>query len=269
METVEKTLEKNKKQKEFYNTKKKNLPTRLWSFIREKGLKDIRKELGVLQQTYALHRKWLGDLSDKKVLDLGCYSGNNLSRYLAENSASYVGIDLSDKAIAKLNEKLSDIPNAKGMAVDFFSGEFSQGPFDIIYAYGVLHHFKNVDMLIDRLQEKLAPQGKIISYDPLKTSYPVWLLRTLYRPFQSDAAWEFPFGRKTFRKFEDAFTILDQRGVLGTSKWYFLVTLLPLPKHTKEAWGKRAHQKDWERSAQSKRHLFRCMQLNLLLQKKE
>ncbi|HPF12197.1 MAG TPA: class I SAM-dependent methyltransferase [Flavobacteriaceae bacterium] len=268
MERVEQTIEKNKAQKAFYNHKKKNLPTRIWSFIREKGLKDIRKELGILEQSYALHKQWLGPLEDKRVLDLGCYAGNALSLYLAQHAKAYVGIDLSDKGIGILKKKIQHIPTAKAHAVDFFSDSFQENDFDIIYAYGVLHHFKNVDALIERLEEKLTAGGIIISYDPLKTSLPVWVLRTLYRPFQSDAAWEFPFGRKTLRKLERAFTIKERRAVLGTAKWYFLVQLLPISKEKKQRWGRNAHQKDWERSATSSKHLLTCMQLNLLLQKK-
>ncbi len=268
METLHETLEKNKKQKEFYNTKKKSIPSKIWSFIREKSLKNIRKELGILQQSYALHRSWMGDLSEKKVLDLGCYSGNNLSRYLAEKSKSYIGIDLSDVAIEKLNKKLADIPTASAVSMDFFSDDFAEKDFDLIYAYGVLHHFKNVDNLIAKLDEKLAPGGQIISYDPLETSRPVWVLRKLYRPFQSDAAWEWPFSRKTLRKFEEGFEVRETRGVLGKSKWYFLVNLLPMSRDSKVRWGKKAHQKDWEKSASSRSHLLTCMQLNMLMQKK-
>lgn len=55
---------------------------------------------------------------------------------------------------------------------------------------------KKVDELIDKLDEKLAPGGIIISHDPLKTSKPIALIRMLYRPFQSDRRWEWPFGRK-------------------------------------------------------------------------
>ena len=268
MESVEETIDKNKAQKAFYNTKKKNIPTRIWSFIREKGLKDIRKELGILEQSYALHKQWLGDFSDKKVLDLGCYAGNSLSVYLAENSKQYIGIDLSDKGIAVLNKKIAHVPTAKGIAIDFFSDEFTEKDFDIIYAYGVLHHFKNVGNLVQKLDEKLAPKGVIISYDPLKTSFPIWVVRSLYRPFQSDAAWEFPFGRKTLKKIEGAFTVKEARGVLGKAKWYFVYQMLPVSKEKKQAWGKKAHQKDWERSATSRKHFLTCMQLNLLLQKK-
>lgn len=268
METLQDTLKKNEKQKEFYNKKKKSIPSKIWSFVREKSLKNIRRELGILEESYALHKEWMGDLSDKKVLDLGCYAGNSLSRYLAENSKEYIGLDLSDVAIAKLNEKLKELPNARAIAADFFSDDFSEENFDLIYAYGVLHHFKNVDTLIARLNQKLSPGGQIISYDPLETSRPIWLLRKMYRPFQSDAAWEWPFTRKTIRKFDAGFEVLEKRGVLGKSKWYFLYSMLPISKEKKLKWGKKAHKKDWERSATSNRYLFSCMQLNMLMQKK-
>lgn len=107
--------------------------------------------------------------------------------YLAENAKEYLGIDLSDVAIEKLNARLEKFPNAKAKAVDFLSDEFTADNFDLIYAYGVLHHFENTRILIDQLNEKLTVGGEIISYDPLETSLPIKILRILYRPFQSDA----------------------------------------------------------------------------------
>ena len=64
------------------------------------------------------------------------------------------------------------------------------------------------------------------------------------------------------------FNILEKRGVLGHAKWYFLVNLLPISKEKKLAWGKKAHKKDWEKSNQSMKHLFKCMQLTMHMQKK-
>lgn len=268
METTQETLLKNAKQKEFYNTKKKGIPTKIWSYLREKTLKNIRKELGILDQAYDLHQHWMGDLSSKKVLDLGCYSGNRLSVYMAKNSKKYVGLDLSDKGIDILKKKLKDIPNAEAVAQDFFSDEFTEKDFDIIYAYGVLHHFKNTDNLISRLNEKLAEKGHLISYDPLETSYPILLARKLYRPFQTDAAWEWPFNRSTVQKFETSFNILEKRGILGKAKWYFIISLLPIGKEKKLRWGKKAHKKDWEESSLSNKYLYSCMQLTMLAEKK-
>ena len=268
MKTKEQILETNVKQKEFYNHKKKNLATRIWSSIREKTLKKIRKNIGILDESYDLHKKWFGDLSQKKVMDLGCYAGYSLSMHLARNSKQYIGVDLSDVAIDKLNQRLAEIPTAKALAVDFLSDEFAEKDFDIIYAYGVLHHFPNVDVLIAKLQEKLAPGGVVISYDPLETSLPIKFIRMLYRPFQSDAAWEWPFTRKTFYKYDKAFQIEERRGLLGKSKWFFLLGFLPMSEEKRLAIGKRWHRNDWELSATSTSRLFSCMHVTMLMRKR-
>ena len=268
MKTKEQILENNIKQKEFYNTKKKNFATKIWSSLREKTLKKIRKNIGSLDEAYELHKVWLGNLQDKKILDLGCYAGNTLSMYLAQNSKEYIGLDLSDVAIAKLNEKLAAIPTAKALAVDFLSDEFTEDNFDIIYAYGVLHHFPNLDILIQKLNEKLADNGKIISYDPLETSIPIKIIRMMYRPFQTDAAWEWPFTKKTLYAFQKAFTIVERHGLLGKSKWFFLLNFLPMSDEKRIAIGKKWHKDDWELSAHSNSRLFSCMHLTMLMQKK-
>lgn len=265
---LEKVLEVNKRQKEFYNTKKKNFATKIWSYMRNKLLSDFRKELKISEQVYDRHKVWLGDLSDKKVLDLGCFAGNYLSLYLAENSKSYLGIDLSDEAIAKLNERLKDLPNAEAKEIDFLSPEFEEKDFDIIYAYGVLHHFESLDMLFDKLKEKLAPNGQLISYDPLKTSWPLKVIRAIYRPFQSDADWEWPFSKKTVQRFHKEFKVVERHGILGSSKWAFFLNLIPFSSAKKLNYIKKLHTKDWELSQTNDRQLYTCMHLTMHMQKK-
>jgi len=263
-------LEINKKQKEFYNNARarQNVFTRLWANLRNGVLNGIRKKITIKDQIYALHKEWFGDLSDKKVLDLGCYTGNHWSMYLAENSKQYLGIDLSDVAIKGLKERLQPFPNAKAEAIDFLSTDFGERDYDLIYAYSVLHHFGNTSILIDRLNEKLATNGTIISYDPLETSLPIKILRTVYRPFQSDAAWEWPFTKKVFYQLQKAFTIIDRRGILGKSKWFALINILPISEEKKRKIGQDWHNKDWEQSRTSDKILFNCMHLTMLMKKK-
>ena len=268
MKTTEAILETNQKQKEFYNSIKQNFFTKIWANFRNGLLNQIRKNIGIQDQAYLLHKEWFGDLSNKKVLDLGCFTGNYWSCYLAEHSKQYLGIDLSDVAIAKLNKKIKVFSNAKAEAVDFLSDDFAEKDYDLIYAYGVLHHFKNTTVLIDRLNEKLADNGTIISYDPLETSWPIKIIRTIYRPFQSDAAWEWPFTKKTFYQYQKAFTIREKRGLLGKSKWVVLLNMLPISKNKKKIIGQKWHKQDWEKSLDSDRALFSCMHLTMLMQKK-
>lgn len=268
MKAKEIILETNIKQKEFYNTKKKNYATNAWSKIRNGILNKIKKNIGIQNQSYNLHKEWFGDLASKKVLDLGCFSGNYLSIYLAENAKEYIGIDLSDIAIKKLNERLEHVNTAKALAVDFLSDDFTSDNFDLIYAYGVLHHFEDTAVVIDRLNEKLAFNGEIISYDPLQTSFPVKVLRTIYRPFQSDAAWEWPFTKKTFYKFQNSFDVIERRGILGKSKWITFINILPISVAKKKKIGQKWHEEDWEKSKTSDSILFGCMHLTMLMKKK-
>lgn len=256
------------KQKEFYEKKKKNFPTKIWSFFRNGLLNKTRKDIGIQDEIYELHREWFGDLSKKKVLDLGCFEGNALSIYLAQNAREYVAIDLSESAISKLIKRLEHIPNAQAIAVDFLSEEFIENEFDLIYAYGVLHHFKDTKYLIERLKLRLKPNGEIISYDPLETSIPIKFLRSIYRPFQSDKEWEWPFSRKVYYLYAKEFEIIERHAVLGKSKWFFIISLLPLSAEKKDILGKKWHVEDWKKSQNSDSYMFNCMHLTILMRNK-
>jgi SAM-dependent methyltransferase len=268
MKTTEAILETNIKQKEFYNNFKQNFFTKIWAKFRNGLLNQIRKNIGIQDQVYLLHKEWFGDLSNKKVLDLGCFTGNYWSLYLAENAKEYLGIDLSDVAIAKLNERLKPFPNAKAQAIDFLAPEFVEKDFDLIYAYGVLHHFEYTEILIAKLNDKLALRGEVISYDPLETSVPIKIIRTLYRPFQSDAAWEWPLTKETFYKFQKAFEIKEKHGLLGKSKWVAFLDILPISANKKKKIGQKWHQQDWDESSASESTMFSCMHLTMLMQKR-
>ncbi|MFD2517919.1 class I SAM-dependent methyltransferase [Salinimicrobium flavum] len=259
----------NKRQKDFYDKKEKNLATRLWSYFRNGALNRIKKEIGIEVDIYELHKRWLGDLSGKKVLDLGCYAGNSLSYFLAENSKEYLAIDLSPKGINILSKRLKKVTGAKAEVNDFLSENFKEKDFDLIYAYGVLHHFKDVDELILKLQEKLKSGGRIVSHDPLQTSLPIKTIRSIYRPFQSDRDWEWPFSRKTYYKFDGSFDIVERRAVLGKTKWLPLFNLFPGSNDRKLEKARAWHRKDWDRSAVDDEYMFRCMHLSMLMKKKD
>jgi 2-polyprenyl-3-methyl-5-hydroxy-6-metoxy-1,4-benzoquinol methylase len=267
----EKVLETNKRQKEFYNStssNRKNFASKIWSKFRNGLLSNYRNQFDLKDKVYEEHKEWLGDLSTKKVLDLGCLRGNALSLYMAKNAKEYIGIDLSDVAIALLNKKIEkqDCNNAKGLAVDFLSDEFHQDNFDLIYAYGVLHHFEDFDLLIKTLNLKLATNGTIISYDPLETSLPIKILRSIYRPFQSDKDWEWPFKKSTLKKINSNFIIEEKRGILGKSKYGIILNLLPLNQEYKTRVINKMILKDWNSTSWKSTHS--CMHLTMLLKKK-
>lgn len=271
MKNTEEILEINKRQKEFYNKTRfsgTNIATKMWANFRNGTLSDFRQKFDIKDRVYDEHKLWMGDLKDKKILDLGCLEGNALSLYMAENAKEYVGIDLSDVGIAKLSAKLKqrNLVNASAIAVDFFSADFDHSDFDIVYAYGVLHHFENFDLLISRLKQVMAPNGVIVSYDPLETSTPVKILRAMYRPFQDDKDWEWPFTKKVLKKIDANFTVEKIHGILGKSKYGVLLNLLPLNAKFKSRVIAKMVSDDWNISKID--DLFSCMHVTMMLRKK-
>jgi len=172
-----------------------------------------------------LHSHWLGDVRNAKVLDLGCGSGNPLSLWLAENARRYVAIDLSESRIATLRQKLPKREHITAVAGDFLSSDFKEGGFDVVYALAVFHHFKYLAQFCDSLLQRLKPGARIITYDPLQTWIVARCLRSLYRPFQTDRAWEYPFNSKSLAIIAEKFEVQDCRGFYGKTKLAMLVGL--------------------------------------------
>lgn len=272
MKSKEDTLAINQQQRFFYNSNitgtHNSLISQIWSGIRNGPLNGFQKKYKLRDTMYKQHKLWMGDLSEKKVLDLGCFRGNALSLYMAKEARCYVGIDLSEIAIDDLNEKIQQhkLDNAKAFAIDFLSDDFVEKDFDLIYAFGVLHHFENFDLLMRRLIETLKPGGQVISFDPLETSIPIRLLRRLYRPFQEDKDWEWPFQASTFQHIEQYFHVEELRGILGKTKYGFLLHFTPFPRKFKNRIIEKQKASDWR--SQSPIEVLNCMQVTMRLKGK-
>lgn len=262
-------LQTNEQQKKFYEQKKGSryetgMVNQLWDKTR-RNLYKVRQNLGITELIEARHLNWLGNLEGKRVLDLGCHSGNALSIDIAKNCGFYLGMDLSQAAIIQLNEKLSlnNLSHAHAVAFDFLQPDFPYESFDIIYAYGVMHHFKYFDTFLSLLHERLNHGGKVISFDPMETSFPIWIARRLYRPFQIDSDWEYPFSQQNFKLIEKYFTIKEIQGVLGYSKWGLPLAIFPFGPDLVS----KLHEYDVTSATVRGNDLWRCMQVALYLEK--
>lgn len=261
-------LEVNREQAAYYDrTTRRSAATRLMGWVRGGLLGSFRKESGLRDAVYDLHREWLGDLSGLRVLDLGCYAGNFLSLEIARSCGEYVGLDLSEQGISRLRDKLEQagLENATAIAGDFLDPEVVRGPFDVVYAYGVLHHFRYLEACLARLREVLRPGGRIVAYDPMETALVVRAVRRAYRPFQSDAAWEWPFHRGTFPVLASYFEIEKVQGVLGHSKWALPFYLVPFPSGVRRRLASRLHARDMKSGDAVGPGLWRCMHVATLM----
>ena len=267
-----KMLKTNEEQARFYDAPSAarvgNIPMKIWRTFRRR-LYLLMRNGGMWNDVFSRHKAWMGDLSDKRVLDLGCYEGNALSFYLAENSRSYLGIDLSQQAIGRLADgfRKRGIEGAEVKCVDALSDEFYDTGFDIVYAQGVLHHFKPISEILAVLHSKLNPGGRIVSFDPIQTSVLTRSARALYHPFRSDKEWEWPFRKETFPEIKKYFRIIEVQGVMGSSKWAMPLAFLNEKFATRVF--KSLHAKDIANATSESSHLWACMQVAMCMEKRE
>lgn len=244
--------------------------TNLWWRIRG-PLDRSDKAFGVEDDILAMHRQWVGDLSERAVLDLGCSHGNPLSLWLAEHAATYRGVDLSEKAIAELNQDLSALgrKDAKAMAVDILNNDFPDHSFDVVYAKSVLHHFSDIEVLCDELNRLLKPGGIIISFDPLQTEPLNYLARMVYRPYQSDRDWEWPFTRKTLSTLDKYFELEDMQGFRGFTRLALPFLIVPFLEKIGLSIGKWGWRIDQKLARSRNLFLYMCWDITMLMRKRK
>ncbi len=268
---VQETLNTNKRQVDFYKTapskRKTNLATEIWKSAR-RPYYFLIDNAGIWTDIRAKHLEWMGSLESKRVLDLGCYEGNALSLTIAKPAKEYLGIDLSAPAVERLQIGIDSrgIKNARAISIDFLSSDFTDTGFDICYAQGVLHHFKHFETMLEVLSNKLNKDGVVITCDPLQTSIPTQFVRALYRPFQLNRDWEWPFSKNSFELIQKYFVIEEVQGFMGYSKRAF--PLVFINKKLAVSYAKKMHQKDMERANEISSNLWRCMQVAMKLRKK-
>lgn len=279
---VDSMLQANEQQRKFYDSRHAaatsgqsreqaaNVFTDLWSFLRRRQLV-CRRALGAQNDVLECHREWIASIStpQRRVLDLGCFTGNDLSLELAKNADAYLGIDLCADATAVLDEKLKaeGMDHAEARSMDFLNNDFEDGSFDLIYAHSVLHHFRYFDALMKELHRVCSPGGAIISYDPMKTSWSIGFMRAMYRPFQSDREWEFPFTMKTLRSIENLFDIKHARGVVGLAKYPMPLMMVPGLTSVGSRLCKLGHRLDKKHAVRPGFFLKRCLQVTMCLEK--
>lgn len=193
--------------------------TNVWTRIR-KNIQSFDESLQLDEAYNNLHREWVSDFDSGFTIDLGCFSGNPLSLELAAAAEKYIGVDLAPSAIAELQAKLDDagLANASAISGDFFELGIPDDSVDLVYARGVLHHFEDPQKIADEVFRILKPGGAVVSLDPLATAPENRLARAIYRPFQSDAAWEWPFDRRSLEILDRRFVLDQVRGIRGLSK---------------------------------------------------
>lgn len=206
-----------------------NFLTRAWAGLRYRQM-DAARMAGVDAAMAAVHRKWIAAKAGGEFLELGCFSGSPSTFQLAEAAGHYLGVELSSVAVAALNDKFAArglAHKAMAQALDFLTMEEGR-KFDLIYAHGVLHHFENPYPLFAKLAALCRPEGVLLFVEPSAVNPTYRAIRALYRPFQSDAPWEWPVRARTVEALEKHFVAIEGFGWGRRSLPLSVLTSLPL-----------------------------------------
>ena len=123
-------------------------------FFREVSERRYRVEPHIAE--FAGFHLWAG----KRVLEIGCGIGSDAEEF-AKAGAEYVGIDLSEQSIALSQNRFKVLELEGEFYVKDASKTFADlGQFDLVYSYGVIHHFPGIDIIIDNVKEVLVPGGE-------------------------------------------------------------------------------------------------------------
>lgn len=111
-------------------------------------------------------RQWLGNMSGRSLLELGCGAGEG-SVFFAKQGARVTATDLSPGMLRLARS----VARAHGVSISTMlvsadSIGAADASFDVVYAANVLHH-TDLGKALDEIVRVLKPGGVFVAWDPL------------------------------------------------------------------------------------------------------
>jgi SAM-dependent methyltransferase len=101
-----------------------------------------------------------------RVLDIGCGTGQSRQIYapwVASDSASYIGVDLSEAALALARARY---PADRWERADARALPYADASFDLVAFSSVLHHIPDFEAALVEARRVLVPGGRVFAFDP-------------------------------------------------------------------------------------------------------
>jgi ubiquinone/menaquinone biosynthesis C-methylase UbiE len=132
-------------------------------------------------------RALLPDLRGRKILDLGCGFGWFCRWARQQGAAHVVGVDVSEKMLARARATTKDPAIAYARA-DMERLELSPESFDLVYSSLALHYIDDLNGLLSAVHRSLVPGGRLV----VSVEHPIYTA-------PADPGWSLnPKGRKTW-----------------------------------------------------------------------
>jgi SAM-dependent methyltransferase len=106
-------------------------------------------------------RELLPDLGEKDVLDLGCGFGWHCRYARAKLARSVVGVDLSEKMLARARENTHD-PAIKYRRMAIEDIDFPAGAFDVVLSSLAFHYVERFDLVCRKVYHCLKAGGTFV-----------------------------------------------------------------------------------------------------------
>lgn len=152
-------------------------------YFREVSERRYRVEPHIAE--FAGFHLWAG----KRVLEIGCGIGTDAEEF-SKHGADYVGLDYSDQSVEIARKRFEvlglegtfhnvDASNSKEMS-DFQN-------FDLVYSYGVIHHFPNIETIISNARDSLRAGGEFRFMVYAKNSWKYAMIQKGLDQFEAQA----------------------------------------------------------------------------------
>jgi len=119
-------------------------------------------------------RAMLPDLAGKRIVDLGCGFGW-FARWARENGAAYIlGLDLSEKMIARAKADTPPDPAIDYRIADLEILELPEASFDLAYSSLAFHYIKDFERLATEVHHSLVPGAHFV----FTIEHPIYMAAT-------------------------------------------------------------------------------------------
>lgn len=120
--------------------------------LREKGYFDYASR--------RMFKRYLPDLTDKMILDVGCGQGM-MMEYFSERGNKVIGIDITSHSVS-----FNALRGLTAIEADARNIPFAEDTFDLVYSLGVIEHFSGTEQALKEQVRVCKPGGIVVAVVP-------------------------------------------------------------------------------------------------------
>jgi 2-polyprenyl-3-methyl-5-hydroxy-6-metoxy-1,4-benzoquinol methylase len=142
----------------------------------------------------------------KRVLEIGCGIGIDAAEFI-KNGAIYTGIDISQNSLSVAKNRLDTLGLHGELLCRNGDNISDLGEFDLVYSYGVLHHYPGISDIVDQVHKVLAINGEFKFMVYAKNSWKYAMILKGLDQYEAQAGCPYA---KAYTK-EDIYQLLDDK----------------------------------------------------------